>query len=61
MGLYFYPLDLHAQILFYRELGVPLDEIKNIIWPKDYDALATLQSHLSALKAKKEQIIKKGF
>ena len=49
-------VDLLQQIMFYRELGVPLDEIKNIIWFKDYDGITSLQSHLSALKEKKEQI-----
>ncbi|RNC62750.1 MAG: HTH-type transcriptional activator mta [Candidatus Dichloromethanomonas elyunquensis] len=49
-------VDLLQQILFYRELGVSLDEIKNIVWSKDYNGIAALQGHLSALKAKKEQI-----
>jgi DNA-binding transcriptional MerR regulator len=49
-------VDLLQQILFFRELGVPLDEIKNIVSSKDYDGIAALQSHLAALKAKKEQI-----
>jgi DNA-binding transcriptional MerR regulator len=49
-------VDLLQQILFYREMGVQLDEIKNIVWSKDYDGLAALQDHLSALKAKKEQM-----
>ena len=49
-------VDLLQQILFYRELGVPLEEIKNIIWSKDYDGIAALRDHLSALKAKKQQI-----
>ncbi len=49
-------VDLLQQILFYRELGISLDEIKNIVWSKDYDGIAALQGHLSALKAKKEQI-----
>lgn len=49
-------VDLLQQILFYRELGVQLDEIKNFVWSKNYDGLAALQDHLSALKAKKEQI-----
>lgn len=49
-------VDRLQQILFYRELGVPLDEIKNIIWSKDYDGITALQGHLSALKSKKEQI-----
>jgi len=49
-------VDLLQQILFYRELGVSLDEIKNIVWSKDYDGISALQGHLFALKAKKEQI-----
>jgi len=49
-------VDLLQQILFYRELCVSLDEIKNIVWSKDYDGIAALQGHLSALKSKKEQI-----
>lgn len=49
-------VDLLQQILFYRELGVSLDEIKRIVWSKEYDGIAALQGHLSALIAKKEQI-----
>lgn len=49
-------VDILQQIMFYRELGVPLDEIKKIIWSKDYDGITSLQGHLSALKEKKEQI-----
>ncbi len=49
-------VDLLQQILFYRELGLPLDVIKNIIWSKNYDGVKTLQGHLVALQAKKEQI-----
>ncbi len=49
-------VDLLQQILFYRELEVPLEEIKCIVWSKDYDGLEALQEHLTALKAKKQQI-----
>lgn len=49
-------VDLLQQILFYRELGVSLDQIKNIVGAKDYDGVAALQGHLAALKTKKEQI-----
>lgn len=49
-------VDLLQQILFYRELGVSLDEIKNIMWSKDYDGTKALQGHLSDLKEKKERI-----
>ena len=51
-------VNLLQQILFYRELGVQLDKIKKIVWSKDYDGIVALQGHLSALKAKKEQIEK---
>ncbi|OGV54750.1 MAG: MerR family transcriptional regulator [Lentisphaerae bacterium GWF2_44_16] len=47
---------LLQQILFYRELDVPLNEIKNIICSKCYDSIAALQNHLSALKAKKARL-----
>lgn len=49
-------VDVLQQILFYRELGVPLEEIKNIIWAQDYDSASALQGHLSALQSKKEQL-----
>ncbi len=44
------------QILFYRELGVPLEEIRNILASKDFDGLSALESHLSALLARREQM-----
>ena len=49
-------VDLLQQILFFRELGVPLGEIKKIIWSKEYDRTSALQEHLSALREKREQI-----
>jgi len=49
-------VDLLQQIMFYRELGIPLDEIKNVIGDKDYDGLKSLQNHLSALKSKKDHL-----
>ena len=49
-------VNLLQQILFYRELGVPLDEIKNILWSQDYDGIKALQGHLTDLKAKKERL-----
>ncbi len=51
-----FEVDLLQQILFYRELGVSLDEIKTIISSDNYDGVTALQGHLVALKAKKEQI-----
>ncbi len=49
-------VDRLQQILFYRELGVPLEEIKKILSSRDFDGQAALVSHLSALLAKREQL-----
>lgn len=49
-------VDRLQQILFYRELGVPVKEIKNILTSEDFDEQAALQSHLSALIAKRKQL-----
>src|SRR5574342_951893 len=38
------------QILFYRELDLPLDEIKKIMGRRDFDVLGALHSHRDALK-----------
>ncbi|HLP82596.1 MAG TPA: MerR family transcriptional regulator, partial [Nitrosomonas sp.] len=38
------------QILFYRELDIPLDDIKKIMGRRDFDVLGALQSHKNALK-----------
>ena len=38
------------QILFYRELDIPLDDIKKIVGRRDFDVLGALQSHKDALK-----------
>ena len=37
------------QILFYRELDIPLDEIKKIMGRRDFDVLGALQNHKDAL------------
>jgi DNA-binding transcriptional MerR regulator len=37
------------QILFYRELDIPLDDIKKIMGRRDFDVLGALQSHKDAL------------
>jgi DNA-binding transcriptional MerR regulator len=44
------------QILFYRELGFELSKIGRILSEKDFDGLAALQSHHTALCVKKEQL-----
>jgi len=38
------------QILFYRELDFPLDDIKKIMGRRDFDVLDALQSHKDALQ-----------
>jgi len=38
------------QILFYRELGIPLEDIKNIMGRHDFDVLGALRSHKEALQ-----------
>jgi DNA-binding transcriptional MerR regulator len=38
------------QILLYRELGIPLEDIKRIMGSSDFDVLSTLQSHREELR-----------
>ncbi len=49
-------VDLLQQILFYRELEVPLEEIRSILHEGSYDAAAALQAHLTAMKDKMRRI-----
>ena len=49
-------VDLLQQILFYRELGVPLERIDQIIKAPDFDKRKALEEHLSALLQRKDQI-----
>ena len=49
-------VDRLQHILFYRELGVTLDEIGKILSHKDFDGMNALIGHLSALQAKKDQL-----
>ncbi|MCC0635546.1 MerR family transcriptional regulator [Clostridioides sp. ES-S-0001-02] len=44
------------QILFYRELGISLENIKNIINSPTFDSLSALKQHHSKLLAKRKQI-----
>ena len=39
-------VTLLQQILFYKELGLSLDEIKNILKVEEYDEIKTLNHHL---------------
>jgi len=44
------------QILFYRELKVPLDEIKRIVTGRDFDALEALEAHRASLQLEVDRI-----
>ncbi len=46
------------QILFYRELGFKLAEIKQIMAQPDFDILQALQSHRVALEKRAERILR---
>jgi DNA-binding transcriptional MerR regulator len=43
------------QILFYRELDIPLEEIKKIMGRRDFDILSALESHRKALRQRAER------
>lgn len=49
-------VDRLQQILFYRELGVPLEEIRGILTAKSFDGLSALRRHMAALLARREQL-----
>jgi DNA-binding transcriptional MerR regulator len=43
------------QILFYRELDMPLEDIRKIMGRRDFDVLQALESHKQALKKQAER------
>jgi len=49
-------VDRLQQILFYRELGFSLDEIKKIISAPDFDRERAFQNHLAELNKKRERL-----
>ncbi|AEV68853.1 MerR family transcriptional regulator [Acetivibrio clariflavus] len=49
-------VDMLQQILFYRELGVSLDDIKKILSSPSFNASDALKEHRKKLLAKREQI-----
>ncbi len=49
-------VDRLQQILFYRELGLPLVEIKAILDAPDFDRQEALQSHLSVLRKRQREV-----
>lgn len=49
-------VDRLQQILFYRELGVSLDNIKDIMASPEFDEKNALKNHLNELLAKRKQL-----
>ena len=49
-------VDRLQQILFYRELGVKLSKIKEILAAPSFDAIQALQEHREKLLAKRKQL-----
>lgn len=49
-------VDLLQQILFYRALGFPLQEIKAILSSPSFNRLAALNSHLDSLREQQEAL-----
>lgn len=47
---------LLQQILFYRERGFALEEIRRILYQKDFDVMTALQEHLRELEKRQEEI-----
>lgn len=49
-------VDLLQQVMFYREMGVNLDTIKDILTKTSFDENAALQEHLIKLLAQRQQL-----
>lgn len=49
-------VEIMQQILFYRERGLGLEQIKNILYQNDFDILSALYSHLNELENQKERL-----
>ena len=49
-------VDKLQQILFYRELGFSLKDIKNLMDDLDFDKLRAFEDHLLALEAKRSRL-----
>lgn len=49
-------VDRLQQILFYRELGLPLAEIGSLLDTPDFDRQGALQSHLLSLQERRERL-----
>lgn len=51
-------VDLLQQILFFREMGFSLDEIRAIIYSSEFDVETALKDHLNRLQYEKERLEK---
>lgn len=49
-------VDRLQQILFYRELGLELSDIKKILDSPDYNSVDALEQHLKELEEKKQRL-----
>lgn len=49
-------VDSLQQILFYKELGLELNEIAEILKAPDFERLQALKTHLAALQSRQQQI-----
>lgn len=49
-------VELLQQILFYKERGFGLEEIKSMMYEKDFDILFALHSHLEELEKQKQRL-----
>lgn len=49
-------VDLLQQILIYRELGLELTQIKQLVTASDFDRAKALHGHLRALEERREQL-----
>ncbi|MEW4354048.1 MerR family transcriptional regulator [Streptococcus pneumoniae] len=49
-------VDTLQQILFYKERGFELKQIKNFLTQENFDSLSSLEDHLADLHAKKQRI-----
>jgi len=49
-------LDMLQQILFYRELDFPLEEIKSILYRADFDTEKSFKRHLAELNNKRKRL-----
>lgn len=49
-------VDMLQQILFYRERGIELKNIRRIIYETDFDVMSALKEHLRELEAQRERV-----